>query len=56
MKPHSPHEPQQHREPKLPRPLPAVFQVVVTCKDERDQEQVYRRMQAEGRKCRVLTL
>jgi hypothetical protein len=36
--------------------LPAIFQVVVTCRDERDQEDVYRRMKAEGRQCRVLTL
>ena len=36
--------------------MPAIFQVVVQCRDERDQEEIYRRMKAEGRKCRVLTL
>ena len=38
------------------KPMPAIFQIVVTCRDERDQEEIYRRMKAEGRKCRVLTL
>jgi hypothetical protein len=39
-----------------PPQMPAIFQVVVECESERDQEEVYRRMKAEGRKCRVLTL
>ena len=43
------------RQPLPPR-VPAIFQVVVQCHGEHDQEEVYRRMQAEGRKCRVLTL
>lgn len=39
-----------------PHVLPAIYQVVVECRSERDQEAVYRRLKAEGRKCRVLTL
>ena len=46
----------QPQKAKPPSKVPAIFQVVVTCQDERDQEAVYRQMKAQGRKCRVLTL
>jgi hypothetical protein len=36
--------------------LPAVFQVVVECRDEQEQRSVYERITAEGFKCRVLSL
>ncbi len=36
--------------------VPELYQVVVECRDEADQEGVYERMRQEGRKCRVLTL
>ena len=34
----------------------AVFEVVVSCVSERDQEEVYNRLAGEGLSCRVLTL
>ncbi|MEX2027045.1 MAG: hypothetical protein WEH44_07085 [Pirellulaceae bacterium] len=54
-KPNSPPRKPSEPAPAPPR-MPAIFQVVVECESERDQEEVYRRMKAEGRKCRVLTL
>ncbi len=36
--------------------LPEAFQVVVECRDEADQREVFERLTAEGRKCRLLTL
>jgi hypothetical protein len=36
--------------------VPESYQVVVECRDETDQENVYARMRAEGYRCRVLTL
>ena len=36
--------------------IPEAFQVVVECKDEDEQQEVYERMRGEGYKCRVLTL
>jgi hypothetical protein len=36
--------------------IPASFQVVVECQDERQQQTVYERMREEGFRCRVLTL
>ncbi len=36
--------------------IPALFQVVVQCRDEAEQREVYERMTAEGRKCRLLML
>jgi hypothetical protein len=54
-KPNSPPPKPSEPSPDTPR-MPAIFQVVVQCRDERDQEEIYRRMKAEGRKCRVLTL
>lgn len=37
-------------------PIPESFQVVVECRSETEQEQLFERMRAEGYKCRVLTL
>ena len=37
-------------------PIPEVFQVVIECRDEADQKQVFERLSAEGMKCRLLTL
>jgi ParB-like chromosome segregation protein Spo0J len=36
--------------------IPEAYQVVVDCGSESEQEAVYARMRAEGRRCRVLTL
>jgi ParB-like chromosome segregation protein Spo0J len=36
--------------------VPESYQVVVECRDEDDQQDIYQRMRAEGYKCRVLTL
>ncbi|HEX3725608.1 MAG TPA: hypothetical protein VHV08_05170 [Pirellulales bacterium] len=36
--------------------VPASFQVVIECQDEREQRLVYERMRGEGHKCRVLSL
>lgn len=36
--------------------IPPTFQVVVDCRDEADQFEVYQAMREEGRPCRVLTL
>jgi hypothetical protein len=36
--------------------IPESYQVVVECRDESDQQQVFERMRADGYRCRVLTL
>ncbi|HUY34662.1 MAG TPA: hypothetical protein VMV69_18095 [Pirellulales bacterium] len=36
--------------------LPESWQVVIQCRDEDQQREVYERMTAEGFKCRVLVL
>ena len=36
--------------------IPAVFQVVVQCRDEAQQREVYERLTADGWQCRLLTL
>lgn len=36
--------------------IPESYQVVVECRDEDDQKDVFERMRAEGYRCRVLTL
>jgi ParB-like chromosome segregation protein Spo0J len=36
--------------------IPESYQVVVECRDEDDQRDVFERMRAEGYRCRVLTL
>jgi hypothetical protein len=36
--------------------IPELFQVVVQCESEADQEALFTRMRAEGYRCRVLTL
>ena len=43
----------------LPLPsakIPELFQVVVQCRDEAEQREVYERLTGEGRKCRLLML
>lgn len=37
-------------------PIPEVFQVVVECRDEADQKDVFERLTSEGLKCKLLTL
>jgi len=37
-------------------PIPEVFQVVVECRDESDQKDVFERLTSEGLKCKLLTL
>ncbi len=57
------HTNEQTREP-VPRPkkprkevdIPAVYQVVVDCGDERRQREVYERMTAAGFRCRLMLL
>ncbi|NOZ39148.1 MAG: hypothetical protein GXP24_02835 [Planctomycetes bacterium] len=36
--------------------IPELYQVVIECEGEHEQEQVYQRMRKEGYRCRVLTL
>jgi hypothetical protein len=36
--------------------VPESYQVVVECRDEDDQQNIYERMRSEGYRCRVLTL
>ncbi len=36
--------------------IPELYQVVIECEGEQEQEQVYERMRKEGYRCRVLTL
>jgi len=36
--------------------IPESWQVVVECRDETDQREVFERMRGEGRRCRVLSL
>lgn len=36
--------------------IPELYQIVIECKGEYEQEQVYDRMRKEGFPCRVLTL
>ncbi len=36
--------------------IPELFQVVIECEDENQQEELYNRLQAEGLKCRLLNL
>jgi len=43
-------------EPPPEVPIPEVFQVVIECRDEADQKQVFDRLSAEGLKCKLLTL
>ncbi len=37
-------------------PLPESYEIAVTCRDQADQQELYERLTAEGRSCRVLTL
>ncbi len=37
-------------------PIPELFQVVIECRDEEEQQLMYERMRKEGYRCRVLTL
>lgn len=39
-----------------PQAIPSSYQVAIECRDEADQQAVFERMKAEGRKCRVLTV
>jgi hypothetical protein len=36
--------------------VPEIYQVVVECRHEREQQAVFERMRGEGYRCRVLTL
>ncbi len=36
--------------------VPTLFQIVIECESEPEQRELYERLVAEGRKCRVLTL
>jgi hypothetical protein len=36
--------------------VPEIYQVVIECRHEREQQAVFERMRAEGYRCRVLTL
>ena len=39
-----------------PKPIAEAYSVLVECADERQQRQLYEQLQAQGLKCRVLTL
>jgi hypothetical protein len=41
---------------KAERTVPEIYQVVVECRHEREQQAVFERMRAEGYRCRVMTL
>lgn len=43
-------------EQQRPAVFTSLYEVVVSCSSEREQEQVYERLSREGLKCRVLTL
>ncbi|MGQ9576474.1 MAG: hypothetical protein ACUVUC_14270 [Thermoguttaceae bacterium] len=43
-------------DPSQPAPLAEVFEVVVQCRDEAHQKELYARLTAEGLPCRLLTL
>jgi hypothetical protein len=36
--------------------IPRIFQIIVDCRDEAEQQAVYERLVAEDHKCRLLTL
>ena len=36
--------------------IPEVFQILVTCRDEEEQREVYEQLAAEGRNCRIVNL
>jgi len=38
------------------KPIPEAFQVVVECRDEAEQQEVYERLTAEGLRCKLLML
>jgi hypothetical protein len=43
-------------EPKQAVPIPEMYQVVVECRDETEQQAVYERLAAEGYTCKLLML
>jgi hypothetical protein len=38
------------------RVLPELWQLLIQCRDEKDQEQLYRELQERGYRCRALIL
>jgi len=48
------------RKPRAPRKrvqeIPESYELVVTCRDESDQRQLYERLAGDGYSCRVLTM
>ena len=48
--------PDQSEMPPPEPPIPHLFQVVVECRDEEDQRQLYQRLTQEGYTCRLLNL
>ncbi len=54
-----PELPQDGNDAERPAPekdIPEAFQLVVDCRDEAEQQELYERLTAEGRSCRLLTL
>ena|GEM_PF-1893401 len=48
---------QPPRKSLLPEPnIPELYQIVVHCTDETDQRNLYERLSAENRKCRLIIL
>lgn len=47
-------EPEDGPPPSVP--IPEAFQIIVECRDEAQQEELFERLMAEGLKCRVLNL
>jgi hypothetical protein len=51
-----PEEVNDEQAPTTEAEIPRIFQVIVECRDEAEQQAVYERLVAEGHKCRLLTL
>ena len=42
--------------PKVAAKVPEIYQVVIECRHEREQQAVFERMRGEGYRCRLMTL
>lgn len=46
----------QRREREKKKPAPELFQVVIECRDEAEQQELFERMRREGLKVRLMVL
>jgi len=53
-KPNAPNE--RERDERKRRPAPELYEVVIECRDEAEQRELFERFRAEGRKVRLLVL